>query len=64
MKRRFTTILVTEQNTEDDNRELDEERLHDQIIDSVLSDTHSVTVVAVKTIIENWDPQINAWVIG
>lgn len=61
MKRRFTTLLVAEQLTDNENSEIDQEILHDQIIDAVQSDTHGTEVIAIKTIVERWDPENDRW---
>lgn len=62
MKRRFTTLVVVEQNnTNDEIPDLDDVALHDQIIESLESEEHNTEVVAVTTITEKWDPENDRW---
>jgi hypothetical protein len=63
MTRRFTTVLISEQSTDNSLTEIDTERLHDQLIDSVQSDDHGIEVLAIKTIVEEWEPKSNIWMV-
>jgi len=63
MQRRFTTTVITEQSTEDDNLAVDRERLHDQIIDAVQSDDYGTMVVALQTVVETLDPETKVFIV-
>ena len=64
MKRRFTTILVIEQDTNDPNYEIDDpDQLHDHIFNTMQPDGYGMEVVAVQTIVEKWDPETKVYVV-
>ena len=64
MKQRFTTILITEQDTDDPATVIDRDALHGQIIDAVQGEEdYGVQVIGAQTIRERWDPETKVYVV-
>lgn len=64
MKRRFTVVMVVEQDASEEAVMIDAEALEIQVRASVEeTDTYSVGVRAVAIVTERWDPETSVYVV-